>query len=46
MRDAPTAISPIVTATSQAGVSLSDVEISRPDLESVFLQLTGKALRD
>ena len=29
-----------------AGMTLSDVEISRPDLESVFLHLTGKALRD
>jgi len=27
-------------------MTLSDLEISRPDLESVFLQLTGKALRD
>ncbi|WP_022921191.1 ABC transporter ATP-binding protein [Ornithinimicrobium pekingense] len=44
--NAPTAIAPIVNAATGAGLSLADVEISRPDLESVFLHLTGKALRD
>lgn len=43
---APTAIAGVVQAASSAGMSLSDVEITRPDLESVFLHLTGKALRD
>ena len=43
---APTAVAGIVTSASQAGMSLTDVEITRPDLESVFLHLTGKALRD
>lgn len=43
---APTAIAGIVTAVTGAGVSLSDVQIHRPDLESVFMHLTGKALRD
>ena len=46
VRDAPTAVAAIVTAASTAGMTLSDLEISRPNLESVFLQLTGKALRD
>ncbi len=46
VHDAPRAIAPIVNAASAAGLSLSDVEISRPDLESVFLHLTGRALRD
>ena len=46
VRDAPTAVAAIVAAASTAGMTLSDLEISRPDLESVFLQLTGKALRD
>ncbi len=46
VRDAPTAVAPIVNAATGAGLALSDVEISRPDLESVFLHLTGKALRD
>ncbi|PZU49031.1 MAG: export ABC transporter ATP-binding protein [Arsenicicoccus sp.] len=40
------AISAIVTTVSASGMSLRDVEIARPDLESVFLHLTGKALRD
>ena len=43
---APTAIALIVNAATGAGMTLADVEISRPDLESVFLHLTGKALRD
>ncbi|WP_230977303.1 ABC transporter ATP-binding protein [Georgenia yuyongxinii] len=46
VHEAPTAVAGIVTGATGAGMSLSDVEISRPDLESVFLQLTGKALRD
>ena len=29
-----------------AGASVSSVEVQEPDLESVFLHLTGKALRD
>ncbi len=46
VRDAPTAVAAIVTTATAAGMTLSDVEITRPDLESVFLHLTGKALRD
>jgi ABC-2 type transport system ATP-binding protein len=46
VRGAPTAIAGIVTAAGAAGMSLSDVQIHRPDLEAVFLHLTGKALRD
>lgn len=46
VRDAPTAVAGIVTAATGAGMALEDVEITRPNLESVFLQLTGKALRD
>ena len=36
----------MVGAAAARGVTLADVEISRPDLESVFLHLTGKGLRD
>ena len=36
----------IVTTATGSGVALTDVEVTRPDLESVFLHLTGKALRD
>ncbi|KGN41175.1 antibiotic ABC transporter ATP-binding protein [Knoellia aerolata DSM 18566] len=46
VRGAPTAIALIVNAATGAGMKLSNVEIRRPDLESVFLHLTGKALRD
>lgn len=46
VRDAPAAVADIVTTATNAGMRLEDVEITRPDLESVFLQLTGKALRD
>lgn len=46
VRDASAAVAAIVTGATAAGMSLKDVEISRPDLESVFLHLTGKGLRD
>ena len=46
VQGAPTAIAGIVTAATDAGMSLHDVQITRPDLESVFLHLTGRALRD
>ena len=44
--DGPTALAGIVTGAGRAGMSVTSVEIVRPDLESVFLHLTGKALRD
>ena len=44
--DAPSAVAEVVTRATGAGMTLDDVEIARPDLESVFLHLTGKALRD
>ncbi|MEO7131435.1 MAG: ABC transporter ATP-binding protein [Dermatophilaceae bacterium] len=46
VHDAPSAIATIVTDATGAGMRLSDVQITRPNLESVFLRLTGKALRD
>jgi ABC-2 type transport system ATP-binding protein len=46
VHDAPARVADIVTTSSGAGMTLSGVEISRPDLESVFLHLTGRALRD
>ncbi|WP_413452823.1 ABC transporter ATP-binding protein [Georgenia phoenicis] len=46
LREAPTAVAGVVTTAGRSGMELSDVEITRPDLESVFLHLTGKALRD
>jgi ABC-2 type transport system ATP-binding protein len=35
----------LATATS-AGASVTRVDVAEPDLEAVFLKLTGKALRD
>src|SRR5690625_683673 len=46
VREAPTAVAGVVTTAGGAGKELTDVEISRPNLESVFLHLTGRALRD
>ena len=43
--DAPAHLAAIVTAASTV-LELTDVEITRPDLEQVFLHLTGKELRD
>jgi ABC-2 type transport system ATP-binding protein len=36
----------IVERLGAAGVEIGSIEISRPDLEAVFLYLTGKALRE
>jgi linearmycin/streptolysin S transport system ATP-binding protein len=36
----------LLSAVTGAGVAVSSVEVREPDLESVFLHLTGKALRD
>ncbi|MBC2931499.1 ABC transporter ATP-binding protein [Nocardioides sp. zg-1228] len=46
VKDASTLVAPVVGTAAAHGVTLADVEISRPDLESVFLHLTGKGLRD
>ncbi|UFU03974.1 ABC transporter ATP-binding protein [Ruania suaedae] len=43
--DAPSVLAAIVTAAGTS-LELADVEVTRPDLEQVFLHLTGKALRD
>jgi ABC-2 type transport system ATP-binding protein len=36
----------LLTAAATAGVAVRSVEVREPDLESVFLHLTGKALRE
>jgi ABC-2 type transport system ATP-binding protein len=36
----------ILDVAQQTGVGISGVEVVEPNLESVFLHLTGKALRD
>jgi len=44
--DAAKLVARVVDEVSNAGAEISSVEISQPDLEAVFLHLTGKALRD
>jgi ABC-2 type transport system ATP-binding protein len=44
--DARVSLGPIVQAITNRGASVSSVEVQEPDLEAVFLSLTGKALRD
>ena len=46
VKDAPALVAQVVGTAAAYGVTLSDVEIVRPDLEQVFLHLTGKGLRD
>ncbi|PNI09738.1 export ABC transporter ATP-binding protein [Arthrobacter sp. AFG7.2] len=46
VHNGPGLLAPIVAEAGRAGMALTSVEIVRPDLESVFLHLTGKALRD
>jgi ABC-2 type transport system ATP-binding protein len=36
----------VVDAAGRSGVTISGVAVVQPDLEDVFLRLTGKALRD
>jgi ABC-2 type transport system ATP-binding protein len=44
--DAAAALPAILAAAAGAGAHVTSVDLSEPDLESVFLHLTGKALRD
>jgi ABC-2 type transport system ATP-binding protein len=44
--DAATALAGIVEAASACGVKITSLEVSEPDLEHVFLHLTGRELRD
>ena len=39
-------LAPVVGAASSRGFRIKGVEVAEPDLESVFLHLTGRALRD
>jgi ABC-2 type transport system ATP-binding protein len=44
--DAGVALPKVMIAAHQAGISIRSVEVQEPNLESVFLHLTGRALRD
>jgi ABC-2 type transport system ATP-binding protein len=44
--DARSVLPELLSVAADAGVGVSSVDVDRPDLEAVFLQLTGRALRD
>lgn len=44
--DARASLAGIIKVVSETGANITGVEIDEPNLESVFLHLTGKALRD
>jgi ABC-2 type transport system ATP-binding protein len=41
----PTDIAGLLAAAARDGIEVIDVTLRRPNLESVFLQLTGRGLR-
>ena len=45
-RDADTVLPAVITSVNQAGATIKRLEIEEPNLEAVFLHLTGRALRD
>lgn len=44
--EASSVLPAVLTAATGAGMTVTGVEVDEPDLEAVFLHLTGKALRD
>lgn len=46
VRDARSSLPPLIARVAEAGVTVLTAEVSEPNLESVFLHLTGRALRD
>src|SRR5690606_12302604 len=44
--DARTHLSAIIATTTATGAAIAGVEVTEPDLEAVFLHLTGRGLRD
>jgi ABC-2 type transport system ATP-binding protein len=44
--DAGAVLAPALASLAEAGATVTSVEVEEPDLEAVFLHLTGKALRD
>ena len=45
-RSADRALGAVVSAAGEVGAAITGVEVHEPDLEAVFLNLTGRALRD
>ncbi len=46
VKEAPRLVPRVVGATETAGFELADLSVSEPSLETVFISLTGKELRD
>lgn len=46
VQEAETALPGVVLAAHQAGLRIRSIDIAEPNLEAVFLHLTGRALRD
>ena len=44
--EAEDALAPVITRANEAGIKIHSVDIQEPNLEAVFLALTGRALRD
>jgi hypothetical protein len=44
--DVPATIGAVLAATDALGTPPEDLAVRRPSLEDVFLELTGRALRD
>ncbi len=44
--EAEDALAPAITVANEMGVKIRSVDIEEPNLETVFLHLTGRALRD
>jgi ABC-2 type transport system ATP-binding protein len=44
--EAEEALAPAITCANEVGIRIHSVDIQEPNLETVFLQLTGRALRD
>ncbi|RPI22776.1 MAG: ABC transporter ATP-binding protein [Chloroflexota bacterium] len=46
VHEAEEALAPVITCTNDTGFRVRSVDIQEPNLEAVFLHLTGRALRD
>jgi ABC-2 type transport system ATP-binding protein len=44
--EAEEALAPVITCANEVGVKIRSVDIQEPNLEAVFLHLTGRALRN
>ena len=44
--EAEAVLAPVVTKANERGIKIRSIDIREPNLEAVFLQLTGRALRD